>query len=121
MACYRLHDEYWAVNLESVGLDTSSNTETSKPCIILKHGLVVHKFSILLPYILQWTFILNRAMDRIPVTLRSEVPIFLIKHENVSYLYFNSRYKKLSIHLKVFVSRYPGKFHKNLTLQGGVD
>ena len=44
----KLHDEYWAVNLESLALDTLSNTETSKPCIISKHGLVVHKFDILL-------------------------------------------------------------------------
>ena len=44
---FRLHDEYWAVNMESLGLDTLSNTETSKSCIILKHGLVVHKFNIL--------------------------------------------------------------------------
>ena len=45
MAFCRLHDEYWAVNLESLGLDTLSNTETSKPCVISKHGLVVHKFN----------------------------------------------------------------------------
>ena len=44
----RLHDECWDVNLESLSLDTLSNTETSKPCIISKHGLVVHKFNILL-------------------------------------------------------------------------
>ena len=48
MSFCRLHDEYWAVNLESLGLDTLSNTETSKPRIISKHGLVVHKFNILL-------------------------------------------------------------------------
>ena len=96
MAFCRLYDEYWAVNLESLGLDTLqrvpankkppcirnrsqfsyktmnktigycskttgftqkavsysrepavSNTETSKPCIISKHNLVVHKFNIL--------------------------------------------------------------------------
>ena len=29
------------------GLDTLSKTETSKPCIISKHGLVIHKFNIL--------------------------------------------------------------------------
>ena len=40
------HDEYWAVNLESSGLDTLSNTEASKPCIISKYVLVVHKFDI---------------------------------------------------------------------------
>ena len=39
---------YWAVNLESLGLDTLSNTDTSKPCISSKHGLVIHKFNILL-------------------------------------------------------------------------
>ena len=43
-----LHDEYWAVNLDSLGLDTLSNTETSKPCIISQRDLVVHKFNILL-------------------------------------------------------------------------
>ena len=43
---FRLHDKYWAVNLESLGLDT--NTETSKPCSISKHGLVVYQFNILL-------------------------------------------------------------------------
>ena len=48
MAFYKLHDEYWIVNLESLGLDTVSNTATSKPCIISKHGLVIHKFDILL-------------------------------------------------------------------------
>ena len=48
MAFFKLHDEYWAVNLESLGLDTLSNTETSKPCIISKHGLAVYKFGILL-------------------------------------------------------------------------
>ena len=48
MAFCRLHDEYWAVNLDSFGLDTLSNTKTSKPCIISKHNLVVHKFNILL-------------------------------------------------------------------------
>ena len=48
MELCRLHDEYWTVNLNSLRLDTVSNTETSKPCIIEKHGLVVHKFSILL-------------------------------------------------------------------------
>ena len=47
LAFCKLHDEYWAVNLESLGLDTLSNTETSKPRIISKHGLVVHKFDIL--------------------------------------------------------------------------
>ena len=45
MAFCRLHDEYGAVNLERLGLDTLSNTETSKPCVISKHGLVVHKFN----------------------------------------------------------------------------
>ena len=48
MAFSKLHDEYWAVSLESLGLDTLSDTETSKPCIIPKHGLAVHKFDILL-------------------------------------------------------------------------
>ena len=48
MAFCKLHVGYWAVNLESFGLDTLSNTETSKPCIILKHCLVVHKLDILL-------------------------------------------------------------------------
>ena len=37
-----------AVNLESLGLDTLSNAETRKLCMISKHGLVVHKFNILL-------------------------------------------------------------------------
>ena len=38
-----------AVNLESLGLIvTLSNTEASKLCIFSKHGLVVHKFNILL-------------------------------------------------------------------------
>ena len=49
MAFCKLHDEYRAVNLESLGLDTLSNTEASKSCIISKHGLIVHKFDILLP------------------------------------------------------------------------
>ena len=48
MVFCKLHDGYWAVNLESLGLDTLSNTETSKSCIISKHGLIVHKFNILL-------------------------------------------------------------------------
>ena len=48
MAFCKLYDEYWAVNLESLGSDTLSNTETGKLCIISKHGLVVHKFDILL-------------------------------------------------------------------------
>ena len=48
MVFCKLQDEYWAVNLEMLGLDTLSNTETSKPCIISKYGLVVHKFDILL-------------------------------------------------------------------------
>ena len=46
MSFCRLCDEYWAVNLESLGLDTSANTETSRPCNISKHGLVAHKFNI---------------------------------------------------------------------------
>ena len=41
----RLHDEHWAINLEILGSDTLSFTET---CSISKHGLVVHKFKILL-------------------------------------------------------------------------
>ena len=48
VAFCRLHDECWGVNLEGLGLDTLSNTGTSKPCIISKHGLVVYKFNILL-------------------------------------------------------------------------
>ena len=48
MAFCKLHDEYWAVNLESLGLDNWSNTETTKPCVISEHGLVVYKFDILL-------------------------------------------------------------------------
>ena len=48
MAFCRLHDEYWAVNVESLGWDTLSNTETSKPCFISKNGLVVHTLNILL-------------------------------------------------------------------------
>ena len=47
MVFCRLHDEFWAVNLESLTLDTLSNTETSKPRIISKHDLVVRKFNIL--------------------------------------------------------------------------
>ena len=47
MAFCKLHDEYWAVNLESLVLHTLSNTETGKPCIISKHGLAVYKFGIL--------------------------------------------------------------------------
>ena len=47
MAFCILHNEYWAVNLESLSLDNLSNTETSKPCVISKHGLVVHKFDII--------------------------------------------------------------------------
>ena len=46
--------------MESLGLDTLTNTETSKPCIISKHGLVVRKFNILL-LILEWAFILDRG------------------------------------------------------------
>ena len=61
MALRRLPDEYWAVNLQSLGLDMLSNTETSKPCIISKHGLVVHKFNILLSEIVEWTSILDRG------------------------------------------------------------
>ena len=73
MAFCRLHGEYWAVNLESLGLDTLSNTETSKPCIISKHGLVVHKFNIChkslsgLPF---WT----GNMGRMPVTQTDQRP-----------------------------------------------
>ena len=48
MAFCKLHDECWAVNLENLGLDTLSNTETRKPCVISKYGLVPHKFNILL-------------------------------------------------------------------------
>ena len=48
MAFCKLHNEYWAVILESSGLDTLSDTETSKSCIIPKHGLAVHIFDILL-------------------------------------------------------------------------
>ena len=51
VALCKLHDECWAVDLESLGLDTLSNTETRsyrKPYIISKYGLVVHKFNILL-------------------------------------------------------------------------
>ena len=47
MAFCRLYNEHWAVNLESLGLDTLSNPETGKPGIISDHGLVVHKFNIL--------------------------------------------------------------------------
>ena len=61
MAFCRLHDEYWAVNLESLGLDILSSTETSKPGIISKHCLAVHKFNIVLPYIAEWTSILDRG------------------------------------------------------------
>ena len=59
MASCRLHDKYWAVNLGSLGLDTLSSTETSKPCIISKHGSVVHKFKILQSLIVEWTSILD--------------------------------------------------------------
>ena len=49
MAFCKVHDEYWAVNLESFGLGILSNTETtSKSCIISKHGLVLHEFDFLL-------------------------------------------------------------------------
>ena len=48
MEFWKLHDEYWTADLESLGLDTISNTGTGKPCIISKYGLVVHKFDILL-------------------------------------------------------------------------
>ena len=48
LAFCRLHEEYWAGNLESLGSDTLSKTETSRPCIISKRGLVVHQFNILL-------------------------------------------------------------------------
>ena len=61
MAFCRLHNEYWAVNLESLGMDTLSNTETSKPCIISKHDLVVHKFNISLSKIVEWTSSLERG------------------------------------------------------------
>ena len=43
-----------------MGLNTLSNTETRKPCIISKHGLVVHKFNVLLLQIVEWTSILER-------------------------------------------------------------
>ena len=46
MAFSILHDKYWAANLEIVGLDTLSNTETIKPRIISRHGLLLHKFVI---------------------------------------------------------------------------
>ena len=36
------------VNMEGLGLDTLSNTETSKARIISKHRLAVHKFNIFL-------------------------------------------------------------------------
>ena len=32
--------QYWAVNLESLGLDNLANTKTSKPCIILFQSMV---------------------------------------------------------------------------------
>ena len=54
----QIHDEYWTVNLESLRLDTVSNIKISKPCII---GLVLHKFSILLSKILEWTSILDKS------------------------------------------------------------
>ena len=40
IAFCRLHDEYWAVNLESLSLDTLSNTEISKPCFYFKAWLI---------------------------------------------------------------------------------
>ena len=57
MAFCRLHEEYWAVNMENV--DTLLNTETSKSCIISKDDLVVYKFNILLSSIVEWTSILD--------------------------------------------------------------
>ena len=69
MAFCRLHNEQWVVNLESLGLDALSKTETSKPCIISKHGLVVNRLNILQSQIVEWTFILTGAMGRIPVTV----------------------------------------------------
>ena len=56
----RLLDEYWAVKVESLGMDTLSNPETSKPWFISKHGLVVHKLHILV-IIVEWTSILDRG------------------------------------------------------------
>ena len=58
---FRLHDEHSAVNLESFGLYTLSNTENRKPYIISKHGLVLHKFNILLSEIVKCTSILNKG------------------------------------------------------------
>ena len=81
MAFCRLHDEYWVVNLESLGLDTLSNTETSKPCIISKRGLVVHKLDILLSYkSLSGPPFWTGALGLIPVTLikaSSHLTIFM--------------------------------------------
>ena len=61
IAFCRLRDEYWAANLESLGLNAVSNTVTSKPCIISKYGLIVHKINILLSQVVEWTSILDRS------------------------------------------------------------
>ena len=58
MAFCRLHDEYWAVTPDSLGLDTLPNTATSK------YGLVVYKFNILLSLIVEWTSILRGHLKR---------------------------------------------------------
>ena len=77
MAFYRLHDEYWVVNLESLGFDTLSNTETGKPCIISKHGLVIHKFNIFYSHkSSSGPPFRTGAMGRIRVTLRSVSVVF---------------------------------------------
>ena len=73
MAFCRLHDEHWVVNLESLGLDTLSKTETSKPCIISKHGLVVHKFNILQSQIVEWTSTLDRGHGSNTSHLKSNI------------------------------------------------
>ena len=70
MAFCRLHEEYWAVNLKSLGVDTLSNTETSKSVLFkcmaqlsINSIFYFHKSLNGPPF---WT----GAMGRIPVTLR---------------------------------------------------
>ena len=49
---------------------TLTNTETSKPSIMLKHGLLVHKFDIY--KIVEWTSILDRGHGSFTSHLNSE-------------------------------------------------
>ena len=73
---FQIYEEHRAVNLESLGLDTLSNTETIKPCIISKHGLVVEKFNIYCHKLLGGPPFRTGAIGRIRFTLTLNMPDF---------------------------------------------